>query len=403
MQMDISFHYYAVKAIASAAGFSDEDAQTIAQYSQYIDDYNPILSRRYSNIPDWLINKPGSNIFIADKLNLFNFRPVTTGFKAIDVVYMITKPFQRNVISPFHFIPFSREHIEKGDNMAYQLTIKNGGDGSIISEQLSKAKDHYQKLIGAGGKDKDAVRRSLMHIGMLLHTFADTYAHQTFSGYNENCNDKKIVKVIDNMVGSDITAAVNSNANEAAEEYLLGAEKTGKILEIGHMLVGHVPDWTHVTFKMEYHDYIDNEKKIYCRNNTECFTNAGLEIFDFLCECRNETSTAEKRTRLSEDLYKAFARADISKLELDAKARAEKLNKTWSGVFPECSYKYDKLSIFDGIAGRLFTAEKELEAENSLGKEMDENFYYFNSFAEDLLIALYGNHPRMKQEQNVVE
>lgn len=392
--MDISFHYYAVKTIASKAGFSEEDAQTIAQYSQYIDDYNPIFSRKYSNIPDWLIHKPGSDIYIADKFRLFNFRPVTTGFKAIDALDMLTKRFQRNVISPFHFIPFDTERIKKGDNTAHPLKITNGGDGSEISEQLSKAKNHYQKLIGAEGKDNDAVRRSLMHIGMLLHTFADTYAHQTFSGYNEKCNDKKIVQVIHNATRADITAAVSSDIKEAREEYLVGAKETGKILEIGHMLAGHVPDWTHITFKMEYHDYIDNEKKIYCRNNTECFTDAGLEVFDFLCECRNETPAEDKRNQLSQKLYKAFAAADISKLGLDTRARADKLNKTWSGVFPECSYEYDKLSIFDGIAGKLFSAENEFEDENNLGKTMSEDFYYFNSFAEDLLIALYGNHPR---------
>ena len=38
--MDISFHYFAVKTVAFAAGFSEAEAQRIAEFSQFIDDFN---------------------------------------------------------------------------------------------------------------------------------------------------------------------------------------------------------------------------------------------------------------------------------------------------------------------------------------------------------------------------
>lgn len=38
--MDLNFHYFAVKTIARDAGFCENDAQLIAAYSQFIDDYD---------------------------------------------------------------------------------------------------------------------------------------------------------------------------------------------------------------------------------------------------------------------------------------------------------------------------------------------------------------------------
>ncbi len=43
--MNIDFHYYTVKTIAFYAGFSLEEAQDIAFYSQYVDDYNAYTPR----------------------------------------------------------------------------------------------------------------------------------------------------------------------------------------------------------------------------------------------------------------------------------------------------------------------------------------------------------------------
>ena len=37
--MNVSFHYYAVKATACLCGFSPEQAEIVATYSQFVDDY----------------------------------------------------------------------------------------------------------------------------------------------------------------------------------------------------------------------------------------------------------------------------------------------------------------------------------------------------------------------------
>jgi len=46
-EVDISFHYFAVKTLALEAGFNNDEAQRIATFSQYVDDYNAYISYIY--------------------------------------------------------------------------------------------------------------------------------------------------------------------------------------------------------------------------------------------------------------------------------------------------------------------------------------------------------------------
>ena len=401
--MDISFHYYAVKTLAYIAGFKDKEAQIIAQYSQYVDDYNPTYSRRYGNVPDWLRNKAGSDIYIPDKLNPFNFRPVTTGFAIpVDIASMLTKTFQRNVISPFHFIPFNREKMDKGEKVTMPAKITNGGDDSLIAKLLNDAKQEYRQ-----DSNEEQRRYKLMHIGMLLHVFADTYAHQTFSGYNEICNNMKVSKIIDNNTGIDITSRTIGYVDKILKLYEDAEGKfNDKLFEIGHMLVGHVPDWTHISFEMKFFDANGNTQRIYKRNNTLEFTNVAMEILDFLCECNGQHKfTGNGRQDIYDKLYRDFQIADISSVEGDMQLCMSVLTNAWGAVFENSHYSYNPSLIFDGIVklGKPEKIEGAARDEDGIFPDMSEDFYKFNSYAEDLLIALYGDNPRRLTRRNDME
>lgn len=392
--MDISFHYFAVKTVALEAGFDDADAQVIAQYSQYIDDYDPVVQRRYPNIPDWLKNKRGSDIYNPSRLTPKNFRPVTTGFMIpADIMYMLTKDFQRNVISPFHFFPCKMVQ-NPNDRATYPVKIIDGGDGTSLSNLLQQAKTGFQHA-----EDPNRRRQALMHIGMLLHTFADTYAHLMFSGYNEVCNNMKVLNVTDNNGNVDITTRANSYVDiilNIYASYKKGFSK--KLFEIGHMLVGHIPDWTHVRFELAFLDQHDNMVRTYSRDNTEEFTKVALEILDFLCECsQRDKLKGNARQQMENDLLRAFLTADISRIEDDAAQYMPALNRAWSSVFGNRGYSYDHSTIFNGIVNAAKgdgDMDDRENAEEALSAPMSEDFYWFNSYAEDLLIELYGNNPR---------
>lgn len=235
-----------------------------------------------------------------------------------------------------------------------------------------------------------------MHIGMLLHTFADTYAHQMFSGYNEICNNMKIAKVIDNNGGIDITSRSNSYVDVILNMYKDAEGKfTDKMFQIGHMLVGHIPDWTHIQFELAFYDWNGNIERTYTRNNTECFTEVALKILDYLCECNNQAQIGGgMRQDLTDKFMRAFKISDISTTGEDESRYMPVLIHAWSAVFGDCHYRYDRSAIFDGIVKAVRSGEEDHEKEANVFPAMSEDFYKFNSYAEDLLIALYGNNPR---------
>lgn len=73
--MDISFHYFAVKTVAFAAGFSEAEAQRIAEFSQFIDDFNWYTLRAAKDIQSCITSNPALDIVYNKTLHLIN--PVT--------------------------------------------------------------------------------------------------------------------------------------------------------------------------------------------------------------------------------------------------------------------------------------------------------------------------------------
>ena len=363
--MDIAFHYFAVKSLARTAGFTEQDAQIIAKYSQFIDDYNWYVYRPLLNIPDYT-NAPELDLVVAPG----TFNPATTGFSDfIDYLTLVLHRSQKFTVSPFHFIPRSPNCVRQGDLRAHPCTR---ADDSYISKMLSVARNDF---LVANARDRNFC---LMHIGMLLHTFADTHAHQLFTGYHGWENDVTLVQVINNITGKDETKQYQSTISE----WLKKLAVISKVVPIiGHMLIEHIPDLTHLTFTMRYKATKTDPGTTYSRSNTQVFVeNAGKEALNYLRWClnRGDVSGAEWN-----DISKRLARAfliDISKLSGEAKIVAT-LSDHWRSVFPNYEYAYSseeiKKSFISGVIPKA-----------------TEEFYRYNVFADRLLIELYGSHPR---------
>lgn len=266
------------------------------------------------------------------------------------------------MISPFSFFPI-QDGAGGNDKATYPVDIAGSGDGTMLANLLQLAKNEYQQA-----PDNDSRRYALMHIGMLLHTFADTYAHQMFSGYNEICNNMKIAKVIDNNGGIDITSRSNSYVDVILNMYKDAEGKfTDKMFQIGHMLVGHIPDWTHIQFELAFYDWNGNIERTYTRNNTECFTEVALKILDYLCECNNQPQIGGgMRQDLTDKFMRAFKISDISTTGEDESRYMPVLIHAWSAVFGDCHYRYDRSAIFDGIVKAVRSGEEDHEKEQEM-------------------------------------
>ena len=171
--MDINFHYYAVKTLAIHAGFDEECAQIIARYSQFVDDFTIYKTMVLDNVPTFArhLAKPYKGKWL--------FTPVTTGFDSwFEMARLALEQNQRNITIPFHFIPphTKLNEVKTGDERtAWRVVPAKMDLGHLICGLLTDAKD---KFIHA-----PQATENLMRIGILLHIFADTYAHQNFSGF----------------------------------------------------------------------------------------------------------------------------------------------------------------------------------------------------------------------------
>lgn len=142
MQRD--FHYYATAVLARAAGFGEDEALTIAYAAQYVDDA-----------------QDGRDILVGGR----NFSPLSTANDFGRYLDSKNRDVWLKVYIPFHFLPPGPINSDKGDFITRplgQLSL------SLLQEvsQESEADPDYR----------------LIRLGMALHTIADTWSHQGFSG-----------------------------------------------------------------------------------------------------------------------------------------------------------------------------------------------------------------------------
>ncbi|SHM39366.1 DUF6765 family protein [Ruminococcus flavefaciens] len=397
--MDIAFHYFALKSLALKAGFSDDEAQLIAQYSQMTDDFDYTAWWDCRNVPEYIKNPD------YDIINILGyFNPVQTGFLTdgilgkFDYLNLVTPRFQKLSCTPFHFIYNLRNEIGNKEYRVYPAVMN---DFSNIWEMLKKARDEYQAALKGEtsqyGDNKKYKRKTLMKIGLLLHIFADTTAHQMFSGFNANVNNVKLIKVQNNITGTDETEKYKNSVIYYLEK--LSQYCPWITPMIGHMMIAHIPDLTHLTFTMEYKN---NEGIIstYTRSNTAEFIMRSEQILQFLLSCRNQEMIPEEEWRdYSDQLSKCFL-TDISECS-DEKSMVKKLKPIWINCGG--TYDYSSEEIKRSFVLETFPLEKEFpqgyedvpeEIRPVCSTNASDDFYLFNVCAEEVLIDLYGVKPR---------
>ncbi len=365
--MDINFHYFAVKTLAHFAGFIDIEAQHIAEFSQYIDDYNWYFYRTCTNIPEYARYREYD--LVVDSI-LGNFNPAQTGFSDwFDYLILTNIRNQKFIVSPFHFVPYDKNYILKNNRTVPAVP----GDKSMIDQMIWRVIGEYNDC----SRKCLSTQVTLMRLGMLLHTFADTYAHQLFSGYNSWVNDVKVTNVTNNITAQDITTAI-----QAEIDTLMSSDVDNLIPPIGHCYAGHTPDLTNISFTMLYKsDSGSGYDCTHTRSNTDTFIEASRHIYNYLGKCSYRPDVSDEEwTHLAERLRQAFL------IEMPKKNVVATLAQHWKAVFPEVSsYNYDKDSIESRFKGHSTD-------------EYTEEFYRYNCMADRILIELYGTHPRQKDD-----
>jgi len=150
--MDKEFHYHIVGVIARQAGFTDEEALTIAHASQLVDD-NDALCTIHDKNPD-----DEYEVYISQTMDILKPK------RELMRIYPI-----------FHFLP--------GNPLAFSA---RRSDGKMHILTTTPGNDLARKVMKAARNDKSP--HQLHRLGVAAHAFADTWAHQNFVGWYDGIN-----------------------------------------------------------------------------------------------------------------------------------------------------------------------------------------------------------------------
>lgn len=293
--MQVDFHYCAVKCLARAAGFSDDEAQAIACASQYTDDST-------ESKPISIADPPGiARRLVTDGM----FDPVCTAHRKIQYLSLIFTSREkkqnicRAVYVPFHFLP--AEKYAGGDSYDYRVRRNSPWARELVEQVVEEVNRHNSGL---------ERRKALIKLGITLHVFADTWSHESFSGRRNGTDNH----VRDLRVSLDTRRVHWRNWPVISIFY-----------DIGHAELIHIPDMSHLVWSCR-HEVEDAEHK---HVNTLVMMEAAETIYEWLCRaCGSRPDWAQLSGRVETCL------AVIS-------GSPEEKMLTWRDEFPDCNLDYD--------------------------------------------------------------
>jgi hypothetical protein len=236
--MQIDFHHGVTYTVARLAGFAHRDAETVAYCAQYVDDATNAGAIRFDNGAMY------SRISSAHKmLDYRNFEKLANHFVWI----------------PFHFLP-GNGGMGPGENP----------DGSFVEKIICRpnsyvAQDMLRLCIG----DRNTLY-GLHRLGVTMHVYADTWAHQGFAGVVHNVNN---IQALDDNDQPDagflgkLKGFFGDAFDEAAGKFV------GDSLPLGHGAALSYPDRPYLKW-----NYEDSHGNIVRRDNTKDFSEAANEM-----------------------------------------------------------------------------------------------------------------------------
>lgn len=233
MQRD--FHYAVIYVLSRVAGFSSEEAAIISYSSQYVDDATNGGFVKFTNHPMYYRIKSAHTMI--DSSNLDDLA-------------------NQNSWMPFHFLPGNQP--------------TNNGKLDFVSRLICRENSPVAQAM---------VREAFLHrndanglhrLGITLHVYADTWAHQGFVGIKHNVNHIRNLYDEDNI--RDFKSLIRAKIDDIKD--MLGCEIMDNCLALGHGAALTCPDepW----LKWSYTDY--SGSPIYV-DNTERFMRAVDNIY----------------------------------------------------------------------------------------------------------------------------
>lgn len=227
--MQIDGHHTLTYIAARFAGFPKAKAEIVAYSAQYVDD--------------------ATNSGVIRFKNGAMYSRISSAHKMLD--YRNSDELANHLVwIPFHFLP-GNGGVPAGENP----------DGSFIRKLVCKPDSHVaHDMLRACARDSDKPY-ALQRLGITMHVYADTFAHQGFAGVNHKINESS--KLTSNNKSLD-----KRFVNKIANFFLSSA------FPLGHGSALSYPDQPSLVW-----EYINGLGEKVRRSNPELF----LEAVDKMC------------------------------------------------------------------------------------------------------------------------
>ncbi|MCX7920588.1 MAG: hypothetical protein N3B21_00980 [Clostridia bacterium] len=239
--MEIDFHHSIVYVLSRLAGFNSNEAGVIAYSSQYVDDA----------VYD------GTVMFANGAI----YKPVRSAHKLLDYHYFdeLTNHY---VWVPFHFLPANcMLPAGEGENEEFAKRV-------VCKPNSPVAKDMIKECVQRHNEPN-----ALYRLGITLHVYADTWAHQRFSGIQNKSNIVKYFE--DDEVSKNLLHKVTHFFKDTFDREL--GRFMDDIMPLGHGAVLSYPDKPFL--KWRYTNYSGEKIE---RDNTAEFIEAAKNIYILL-------------------------------------------------------------------------------------------------------------------------
>ena len=258
--MQIDGHHGMTYVLARMVGFKHEEADIIAYSAQYVDDATNAGTIRFDN---------GGM-----------YTRISSAHGTFSIHNHLNQHENHLVWVPFHFLP-GNEGLNAGDNPDAELIKK------LICRPDSDTAVEMLDMCMRDSKDKPY---ALHRLGITMHVYADTFAHQGFAGIIHEVNE-----VYDLVLENEDLGMVDK-----AKYKLLS-----KRFPMGHGPALECPDKPYL--RWSYTNGLDEKVT---RDNTEIFMTAAQTMAGQLLRYRTDLGYPDITTELTENMEFNFAQIE---------------------------------------------------------------------------------------------
>ncbi|RXJ96106.1 hypothetical protein CRV00_02675 [Malaciobacter molluscorum] len=331
--MDYDIHYYGTYAAARIAGWNEDEAENIANAALFVDycDYS----------------KFAYTYFIGDKK--LGVPVITSQYLSS---YEMKDKSDPSIWVPFHFLPGNYKKEKSSKNHIIREEASNIVNNAYIcrpysilaNDMIENTKKYYDSLVNINKLT------ALNLIGLRMHVFADTWAHQDFSGFNQKeINDCGYC--VSEIESKDKRKSLKIDFSQKKSDYQAAPPKTNSYM--GHGRLGHLPDigWLHYCYepawKNKYMHERDNKKEF-----KEAFTEMIRTLHYFKTGMKKNIDFLPVKLKEIDELLKNNLSSNTLKVPssfLDIIIKKQIMGDEKTGTFPSSANNWCDELIFLGL------------------------------------------------------